>query len=77
MQLILEIIFFIEYLRQLGPNLSSAEFIVILVILEHALLGVVWCIDKIIPDRPLWVRIALAKADYESRQALKREVNID
>ncbi|XP_031623268.1 anoctamin-10 [Contarinia nasturtii] len=43
------------------------------VVVEHILLAVAWALNKGIPDRPLWVRIALAKADYESRQAVKRE----
>lgn len=42
--------------------------------LEHFLLVVAWLIHKAIPDRPRSVRIALARADYESKQALKREV---
>lgn len=46
------------------------------VIVEHVLLAVAWALNKGIPDRPWWVRVALAKADYESRQAVKREVNI-
>lgn len=45
------------------------------VIVEHLLLAAAWALNKAIPDRPWWVRIALAKADFESRQAVKREVN--
>lgn len=44
------------------------------VIVEHVLLALAWAINKAISDRPWWVRVALAKADYESRQAMKREV---
>lgn len=44
------------------------------VVVEHLLLAIAWAINKAIPDRPWWVRVALAKADYESRQAVKREV---
>lgn len=47
------------------------------VIVEHVLLAIAWALNKGIPDRPWWVRVALAKADYESRQAVKREVNIN
>lgn len=46
------------------------------VLVEHLLLAIAWALNKGIPDRPYWVRVALAKADYESRQAVKREVNI-
>lgn len=42
--------------------------------LEHFLILVAWLIHKAIPDRPNSVRIALARADYESKLALKREV---
>lgn len=44
---------------------------------EHLLLAIAWAINKAIPDRPWWVRVALAKADYESRQAVKREVALN
>lgn len=44
------------------------------VIVEHILLAIAWALNKGIPDRPWWVRVALAKADFESRQAVKREV---
>lgn len=49
--------------------------VIIIVALEHFLLLLAWIIHKGIPDRPSWVRIALARNDYESKQALKREVN--
>lgn len=44
------------------------------VVVEHLLLVVAWALNRAIPDRPWWVRVALAKADYDSRQAVKREV---
>lgn len=47
----------------------------IFVMVEHLLLGAVWIIHKLVPDKPRSIRLALAKADYESRQALKREVH--
>jgi anoctamin-10 len=53
----------------------SAELkIILFVTLEHFLLLLAWVIHKVIPDRPSSIRIALAKADYESKLALKREV---
>lgn len=45
--------------------------------MEHLLLLTAWIIHKAIPDRPKSVRIALARSDYESKQALKREVNVN
>lgn len=44
------------------------------VVVEHLLLVIAWALNRAIPDRPWWVRVALAKADYDSRQAVKREV---
>lgn len=47
----------------------------VFVVVEHLMLAIAWAINKAIPDRPWWVRVALAKCDFESRQAVKREVN--
>lgn len=55
--------------------MSTELKLVLFVMMEHFLLGVTWLIHKAIPDRPSWVRIALAKADFKSQGALKREVN--
>ncbi|XP_037040102.1 anoctamin-10 isoform X2 [Bradysia coprophila] len=60
----------------LAPNSLPQDVLMAFVVGEHILLGVAWAINKAIPDRPWWVRVALAKADYESRQAMKREVKI-
>jgi anoctamin-10 len=54
--------------------MSSELKLILFVMLEHFLLLVAWLIHTAIPDRPSSVRIALARADYESRAALKREV---
>lgn len=56
------------------PEWTNKDWILKFVILEHVLLIVIWCIHRLIPDRPHWVRVALAKSDYQSQQALKREV---
>lgn len=50
--------------------------LLIFVGIEHFMLLVAWIINKGIPDRAESVRTALARADYESRQALKKEVRI-
>lgn len=55
--------------------MSTELKLVLFVLMEHFLLCVTWLIHKAIPDRPSWVRIALAKADFKSQGALKREVN--
>lgn len=54
--------------------MSSELKLILFVMLEHFLLLLAWLIHKAIPDRPSSVRIALARADYESQLALKREV---
>ncbi|CAO1368109.1 unnamed protein product [Diamesa tonsa] len=59
--------------RELTEIMSTELKLVLFVILEHFLLIVTWLIHKAIPDRPSWVRIALAKADFKSQGALKRE----
>lgn len=62
---------------EIRDSTRPKELIVLeFVVVEHILLAIAWALNKGIPDRPWWVRVALAKADYESRQAVKREVNI-
>lgn len=60
--------------RELGAGLTREAYTLTFLIIEHVLLGLTWFIYKAIPDTPHWVRVALAKAEHESRQALKREV---
>lgn len=60
--------------RDLTEIMSSELKFILFVMLEHFLLLVAWLIHKAIPDRPSSVRTALARVDYESKQALKREV---
>lgn len=61
--------------RELTEGMSEVLKLIIFVGLEHFLLLLAWLIHKGIQDRPRSVRIALARADYESKQALKREVS--
>lgn len=56
-------------------GMSSEVRTILFISLEHSLLLVAWFIHKAIPDRPGSVRIALARVDFESKQALKREVS--
>lgn len=60
--------------RDLTEIMSTELKLILFVMVEHFLLLVAWLIHKAIPDRPTSVRISLARADYESKQALKREV---
>lgn len=61
--------------RDLTDGMSTELKVILIVALEHFLLLLAWIIHKAIPDRPSWVRIALARNDYESKLALKREVS--
>ncbi|XP_055371221.1 anoctamin-10 isoform X2 [Condylostylus longicornis] len=56
-----------DFVDNLFPNIQTLSF----VIFEHFLLGVKYCIHKIIHEKPRWVRIAMAKSAYESAEALK------
>ncbi|XP_058452350.1 anoctamin-10 isoform X2 [Malaya genurostris] len=67
------ILYMSPQMRELATNFSAESYAFTFLVIEHVLLGLTWFIYKAIPDTPLWVRVALAKADYESRQALKRE----
>ncbi|KFB49230.1 hypothetical protein ZHAS_00017235 [Anopheles sinensis] len=68
------ILYLSPQMRELGANLSREAYTLSFLTIEHILLGLTWFIYKAIPDTPHWVRVALAKAEHESRQALKREV---
>lgn len=61
-------------IREYSATKSREEILLAFVIAEHLLLGIAWILNKAIPERPWSIRVALAKADYESRQAVKREV---
>ena len=52
---------------------DQLHWVLMFVALEHFLLGLRYLIHIAIQDKPEWVRIALAKRNHESRQALKHE----
>lgn len=58
-------------LRSLAPDLAPAAWYLSFVVLEHLLLGVRQILHFAIPDKPEWVRVALAKGNYKAKQALK------
>jgi anoctamin-10 len=60
-------------LRAYAPNMSPAEWLLLFVIIEHVLLAFLFALRQLIPDIPANVKIALAKLEYQSRQALKNE----
>ncbi|PNF39603.1 Anoctamin-10 [Cryptotermes secundus] len=63
-------------LRRLAPSLTSVEWVLLFVVLEHMLLGIRHILHLVIPDRPEWVRVALARINHQSKQALKNERTI-
>lgn len=62
-------------MRRQGPQVGQGEWILMFVFLEHFLLGLRYLLHITIPEKPEWVRIALARKNYESKQALKFEVS--
>ncbi|KAL3281714.1 hypothetical protein HHI36_004918 [Cryptolaemus montrouzieri] len=67
------ILYLTPSIRQGGSHLSQTEWLLLFVLLEHVLLGVRYVIHISISDKPQWVRVALAKQNHESKQALKHE----
>lgn len=62
-------------IRKRFPNLTDVELLVVFMCLEQILLGVRYLIHIAINDKPEWVKVALARKAYESKQALKFEVS--
>ncbi|CAL8113453.1 unnamed protein product [Orchesella dallaii] len=60
-------------LRSLAPSLSPAEWLLLFVCIEHILIAVTLALRQLIPDTPYFVKMAMAKLEYQSRQALKNE----
>lgn len=60
-------------LRNLSPEMGGTEWVLLFVFLEHVLLLVRHVLNETISEKPEWVRIALAKINYQSKQALKNE----
>lgn len=61
-------------LRSYATNMTTVEWVLMFVIIEHFLLAIKTGLRELIPDVPAWVKIALARLEYQSRQALKNEV---
>lgn len=62
-------------LKRTAPEVGPIEWVLFFVFLEHVLLGIRYLLHIMISDKPEWVRVALAKKNYESKQALKFEVS--
>ena len=63
-------------LRPLAPNATASEWILIFILLEHLILAFKIALMWSVNDQPQWVRDALDKVIYQSKQALKNEVRI-
>lgn len=61
-------------LRSLAPNLQPAEWLLLFVGIEHCLLALTLALRQLIPDVPNNVKMAMARLEFKSRQALKNEV---
>lgn len=61
-------------LRAQFPNYTDAKWIMICVGAEHIILSLQHFLRKIWPRIPYAVKISLARFDFMSRQAYKREV---
>ncbi|KAL1123938.1 hypothetical protein AAG570_001708 [Ranatra chinensis] len=65
---------FLPSLKNKSPDTDPTKWFLGFVLLEHALLGLKQVLHYAIPDKPEWVRIALARSNHLSKQALKRQV---
>jgi len=60
-------------LRSIASTLSPAQWLLLFVGIEHSLLLTTIALRQLIPDVPYNVKMAMAKLEYQSRQALKKE----
>ncbi|KAJ8969669.1 hypothetical protein NQ317_002696 [Molorchus minor] len=67
------ILYLSPQVRRRAAGLSEVEYLLVFVLLEHVLLGVRYLLHIAISEKPEWVRAALAKKNYESKQAIKFE----
>ncbi|KAK3731462.1 hypothetical protein QZH41_013659, partial [Actinostola sp. cb2023] len=58
-------------LQRMFPNMTTAERILLIVFLEHAVLAIKIVVAYAIPDIPEWVENEIAKVEYKRRTALK------
>lgn len=60
-------------LRRLAPEISQTDWVLRWMVVEHLLMAVRYVLHQAIPDKPGWVRVALAKLNHQSKQALRKE----
>ncbi|KAG0713299.1 Anoctamin-8 [Chionoecetes opilio] len=58
--------------HRMFPHMSTAQTILLIVVLEHALIALKYGISYAIPDIPDWVATEMAKVEFQRREALRR-----
>ncbi|CAH1779721.1 unnamed protein product [Owenia fusiformis] len=54
-------------------HLGPVNMLLLFVIVEHMVLGIKVAISYLIPDTPDWVDVALARADYQTKQVWRKQ----
>ncbi|CAJ0584413.1 unnamed protein product, partial [Mesorhabditis spiculigera] len=57
--------------QRIWPGISWASQIVLIVILEHVILGIRALVDSAVPDVPEWIRVEIAKQEHYRTEAFK------
>ncbi|XP_067058166.1 anoctamin-8-like isoform X1 [Acropora muricata] len=57
--------------QRMFPNMTVTDRIILIVVLEHLVLGIKFAVAYAIPDIPEWVEHEIAKMEFQRRQALK------
>ncbi|XP_031564579.1 anoctamin-8-like [Actinia tenebrosa] len=58
-------------IQRMFPNMTTAETILLIVFLEHLVIGIKVAVAYAIPDIPEWVETEIAKVEFKRREALK------
>ncbi|XP_050715998.1 anoctamin-8-like isoform X3 [Eriocheir sinensis] len=58
--------------HRMFPHMSTAQTIVLIVVLEHIMIALKYGISYAIPDIPEWVATEMAKVEFQRREALRR-----
>ncbi|XP_063887556.1 anoctamin-8-like isoform X4 [Scylla paramamosain] len=58
--------------HRMFPHMSTAQTILLIVVLEHAMIALKYGISYAIPDIPDWVATEMAKVEFQRREALRR-----
>ncbi|XP_064640001.1 anoctamin-10-like isoform X2 [Lineus longissimus] len=61
------------FAQALVPTVGPVKLVLIIVAVEHAVMFFKSTLDFLIPDVPKWVQIAVAKQEYQSKQAWRKQ----